>query len=155
MDYLQGKIVRGKDIFSRAFTNYLRDIIHSQYLRSVGHIIENLIIIEIEKSELKRCVLLKVSGRIDSATAPRLQEAINEIANEGKYKLVLDVSSLEFISSGGLWVLVNAQKKCKRFNRGEVVLAQVPKRIHDTLDLAGFIPYFKIFEDSTAAVGSF
>jgi len=110
---------------------------------------------DIEKSELKRCVLLKLQGRIDSATAPELQKEINEVTEEGNFKLVLDFSDVDFISSAGLWVLVNAQKKCKRFNRGEVVLAKIPERIHDALDLAGFIPYFKIFEDSTAAVGSF
>ncbi len=110
---------------------------------------------DIKKSKLKRCVLLKLRGRIDSATTPELQKEINEITEEGNYKLVLDFSDVDFISSAGLWVLVNAQKKCKRFNRGEVVLAEVPERIHNALDLAGFIPYFKIFEDSTAAVGSF
>jgi anti-sigma B factor antagonist len=51
--------------------------------------------------------------------------------------------------------LVNAQKKCKRFNRGELVLASVTQRIHDALDLAGFIPYFKVYEDTAQAVGSF
>jgi len=110
---------------------------------------------DIKKSKLKRCVLLKLRGRIDSSTTPELQKEINEITEEGNYKLVLDFSDVDFISSAGLWVLVNAQKKCKRFNRGEVVLAEVPERIHNALDLAGFIPYFKIFEDSTAAVGSF
>lgn len=109
----------------------------------------------IEKTELKRCVLFKLQGRIDSATAPELQKEINEATEEGNYKLVLDFSDVDFISSAGLWVLVNAQKKCKRFNRGEVVLAEVSERVHDALDLAGFIPYFKFFEDSTTAVGSF
>ena len=109
----------------------------------------------IATTELKRCVLINVDGRIDSSTAPQLQAAINEIIDEGNFKLVLDMAGVEFISSAGLWVLVNVQKKCKRFNRGEIVLADVSKRIHSALDLAGFIPYFKIFEDSTMAVGHF
>jgi len=58
-------------------------------------------------------------------------------------------------TSAGLRVLINTQKTCKRWNRGEVVLAQVPKRIYDALDLAGFVPLFKIFDDVTEAVGSF
>ncbi|HUV15229.1 MAG TPA: STAS domain-containing protein [Pelolinea sp.] len=110
---------------------------------------------EITTSRLKRCVLLTATGRIDSATAPKLQSAMNEVTDEGNYKLVLDMTDVDFISSAGLWVLVNVQKKCKRFNRGEVVLTGLQKRIHDALNLAGFIPYFKIFEDSAQAVGSF
>lgn len=110
---------------------------------------------EIKSTVLKRCVLINVNGRIDSATAPQLQEALADLIDEGNFKLVLDLSQVDFISSAGLWVLVNAQKKCKRFNRGEVVLASVSQRIHDALDLAGFIPYFKVFEDTAQAVGSF
>jgi len=59
------------------------------------------------------------------------------------------------MSSAGLRVLVNTQKNCKRFNRGEVVLASVPSNICASLDLAGFVPLFKIFDDVTAAVGYF
>ena len=110
---------------------------------------------EVITSKLKRCVLLEASGRIDSSTAPKLQSVINEVIDGGNYKLVLDMTNVEFISSAGLWVLVNAQKKCKRFNRGEVVLTGLGKRLHDALDLAGFIPYFKIFDDRTQAVGSY
>jgi anti-sigma B factor antagonist len=110
---------------------------------------------EINTSILKRCVLFTINGRIDSSTAPDLQVTLNEVIDEGNYKLVLDLGKVDFISSAGLWVLVNAQKKCKRFNRGELVLASVPSRIHDALDLAGFIPYFKTYEDSTLAVGDF
>ncbi|MCJ7519847.1 MAG: STAS domain-containing protein [Anaerolineaceae bacterium] len=110
---------------------------------------------EVITSKLKRCVLLAASGRIDSSTAPQLQNVINEVTDEGNFKLVLDMTNVEFISSAGLWVLVNAQKKCKRFNRGGVVLTGLSKRLHDALDLAGFIPYFKNFDDPTQAVGSF
>jgi anti-sigma B factor antagonist len=110
---------------------------------------------EIKTTLMKRCVLFAVSGRVDSATSPDLQNTMNDVIEEGNYKLVLDLNEVDFISSAGLWVLVNAQKKCKRFNRGELVLAAVPQRIHNALDLAGFIPYFKIFEDATLAVGSF
>ncbi len=110
---------------------------------------------EIKSNVLKRCVLITGEGRIDSATAPQLQEALNKLIEAGNFKLVLDLNQVDFISSAGLWVLVNAQKKCKRFNRGELVLASIPPCIHDALDLAGFIPYFKVFENTAQAVGRF
>ncbi len=110
---------------------------------------------EIKSELLKRCVLFTVKGRIDSSTAPELQKVVNDSIDEGNFKVVLDLSGVDFVSSAGLWVLVNAQKKCKRFNRGEVILAGVTSRVHDALSLAGFIPYFTICEDSAKAVGSF
>lgn len=103
----------------------------------------------------KHCDLIKVTGRVDSATAPQLAQSFNAINEEGHYKIVVDMEGVDYISSSGLWVLVNAQKTCKRYNRGEVVLACVPAKIKSALDLAGFIPFFKIYEDSLTAVGSF
>jgi len=110
---------------------------------------------EITEKQYKHCDLVKISGRVDSLTAPQVAETLKAITENGKYKIVLDCTDLEFISSAGLWVLVNTQKTCKRYNRGELVLAAVADRIKSSLDLAGFIPYFKISSDVTEAVGYF
>jgi anti-sigma B factor antagonist len=110
---------------------------------------------EMKTTLLKRCVLLAVKGRVDSSTAPKFQDEIAKVIEEGNFKIVIDMKEMDFISSAGLWVMVDAQKKCKRFNRGEVVLSSVPARVHHALDLAGFIPYFRTYEDSAQAVGSF
>ncbi|MBN1147289.1 MAG: STAS domain-containing protein [Anaerolineales bacterium] len=109
---------------------------------------------EITTTQYKRCDLVKVNGRVDSATAPKLNEALDAIMNDGRYRIVLDLEGVEFMSSAGLRVLIGAQKTCKRYNRGEVVLACVPKRIYDALDLAGFIPLFKVYDEVLDAVGS-
>lgn len=110
---------------------------------------------EILHNELKRCDVIKVKGRIDSATAPRFAEEVNEIVENGRFKLVIDMEELDFISSAGLRVLIGTQKTCKRYNRGEVVLANVPETIMASLELAGFTPLFKIFDDAVSAVGNF
>ena len=110
---------------------------------------------EIKSTILKRCALLIAAGRVDSATAPQLQAALEALTDEGTYKIVIDMKDVDFISSAGLWVLVNSQKTCKRFNRGEVVLAGIAPRVQSALELAGFGPYFRQFDESTQAVGSF
>jgi anti-sigma B factor antagonist len=109
---------------------------------------------EITTTQYKHCDLVKVTGRIDSATSPQVQKVLDEIIENGHYRVVLDLSSVEFMSSAGLRVLISAQKICKRYNRGEVILAEVPKRIYDALDLAGFIPLFKFYDNVLDAVGS-
>ena len=110
---------------------------------------------EITKSQFKHCDLLKINGRVDSSTSPQFAQAMNEITNAGHYKIILDMAGVEFISSAGLRVLVNAQKTCRRYNRGEVVLSTVPPNIYSALDLAGFTALFKIFDDNLTAVGNF
>jgi len=110
---------------------------------------------ETHHTKFKRCDLVSITGRIDSYTAPKLSEKLNEITGEGRYRIVIDLGKTDFISSAGLRVLIGAQKTCKRYNRGEVVLSCVPPTIMASLELAGFTPLFKIFNDNTSAVGSF
>lgn len=111
---------------------------------------------EFSTIEYKRCTLVKVAGQLNGSTAPELEKALNTIVDErGVYKLVLDMTNVTFVSSAGWWVLIETQKKCKRYNRGEVVLAAVDKRIQDSLRLVGMDTYFKIFDDVTSAVASF
>jgi len=110
---------------------------------------------EIRSTPMKHCVLVQVIGKLDGSSAPELSEQLKKITEEGNYRIVLDMGKLEFISSAGLWVLVNTQKACKRFNRGELVLSEVPSKIYSALDLAGFTHYYKLFKTSAEAVGNF
>ena len=108
---------------------------------------------EVNSSRYKHCDLVKAQGRVDSATAPQLAKVLDDITNSGRHKIILDLAEVDFMSSAGLRVLISTQKTCKRYNRGEIVLAAVPKRIHDALDLAGFIPLFKFYDNALEAVG--
>jgi anti-anti-sigma factor len=110
---------------------------------------------EIIKTEYTRCDLVKITGRVDSFTAPKLGESLNEMTQTGKYHLVLDMGDVEYVSSAGLRVMIDIQKTCKQQNRGEVLLVNVPKRIFETLELAGFVPLFRFFDNVTEAVGNF
>jgi len=110
---------------------------------------------EISTSQYKHCDVVKVTGRVDSATAPQLAEAITRINDQGRYKLVMDFTDVSFISSAGLRVLIATLKNCRRYNRGDLVLASMPENIHSVFDLAGFTAIFKIHDDVLSAVGSF
>src|SRR5215510_11073720 len=106
---------------------------------------------EITVQEFKHCDLIAIKGRVDSATAPRLAQALEAANENGKYKLVVDMASLEYMSSAGFRALLAAQRNSKKYNRGEVVLVEVPDRIREALDLAGFTELFKTFDDTLSA----
>ena len=110
---------------------------------------------EIATKQFKSCDMVTVKGRIDSSTAPQLTEALEGITGDGRYKIVFDMSELEYMSSAGFRALLSGQRVCKRYNRGEIVLAVVPQRVQEALELAGFTELFKTFEDTVEAVGSF
>lgn len=111
--------------------------------------------LEITTTQFKRCDLVKATGRIDSHTAPQLADAFNAINEAGRFKIVFDMGDVDYISSAGLRVMINAQKACKRWNRGELVLANVAEQVYGALSLTGFVPLFNIYKDVTQAVGSF
>ena len=89
--------------------------------------------INIEKDNGR--VVMKIEGRIDTVTAPELENAIN---NEGETLqfLVLDFEAVNYISSAGLRVLLGAQKKMNV--QGSMELINVSEDVMDILEMTGF-----------------
>ena len=110
---------------------------------------------EITTKEFKHCQLVSVTGRVDSSTAPEFSQGLDALTKKGVFNIVIDMSALEYMSSAGFRALLSAQRECKRYNRGEVVLASVPVRIREALELAGFTELFKTYPEALEAVASF
>jgi anti-sigma B factor antagonist len=110
---------------------------------------------EVTTQEFKHCDLIAVKGRVDSATAPAFAKALEKVNENGRFKIAIEMSGLEYMSSAGFRALLASQRNCKRYNRGELILVAVPERIREALELAGFTELFKTFDDTVAAVGSF
>lgn len=110
---------------------------------------------EISTKQYKHCDVVSIKGRVDSATAPQLAEALNALMEQGRFKIILDMSGTEYMSSAGFRTILAAHKNCKRYNRGEVVLALVPPAIYEAFELTGMTSLFRFFDDVTEAVGSF
>lgn len=109
---------------------------------------------EIITTRYNRCDVIKIAGRVDSYTAPKLQEAMDGLVDEGRYNIIFDMSAVDFLSSKGLWVLTETHKSTEK-HHGKLVLAHVNERIQNALELVGLKDYFDIYDDLTAAVGSF
>ncbi len=106
-------------------------------------------------TEYKHCDLIQIAGRIDSYTAPQIEKALKALMADEHYKFVVDLENLDYISSSGLLVLVNAQKQCKRYNRGEILLVNVPDLIRSSFELSGFDRLFEYYNNVVSAVGRF
>lgn len=110
---------------------------------------------EISTRELKRAVVVEVSGRIDHETAPELEKTLEGLIEDGHYNIVIDLENVEYISSRGLRALLTARKAARRWNRGDVRLANLQEHVRETFDLVGFTQLFEIYDDLVEAVGSF
>lgn len=78
---------------------------------------------------------VKVSGRLDTTTAPDLEAALKE-SLEGIKDLNIDFSDLEYISSAGLRVLLSAQKTMNK--QGSMTVSGVNSTIMEIFEVTGF-----------------
>jgi len=110
---------------------------------------------DITIKSIDSCDVVTIKDRIDSYTSPSLSDTLNELTSQNRFQIILDLQAVNFVSSAGLRVFIDTQKRCKKNNQGEVILVNVPQRVFDTLELAGFAPLFKIFNDVESAIKAF
>lgn len=98
-----------------------------------------------------KTTIFEVSGRLDSTTSEEVDQQIIHSIEAGAKDIVLDFSSLDYISSAGIRVLVHCHKELEK-KAGHIALAAVPKSIENVLYITGFLPYFKLYERQEQAI---
>ena len=89
--------------------------------------------IEIKKNAVE--TIIQIAGRLDTITAPALDKTINEDIGDTR-NLILDMKSLEYISSAGLRVLLGAQKKMQKI--GSMKVVNVCAEVMEVFEMTGF-----------------
>jgi anti-sigma B factor antagonist len=113
---------------------------------------------EITHKQLNRVDLLTIKGRLDAMNAPQLKQKFDELFDQNRYRIVLDLAGLEYVASPGLRVLIEARKRARDWKLtdlegGDVRIASLPPRIKEVFDLTGFTSLFEIYPDAVEAVG--
>ena len=121
--------------------------------------------------QYKRVDLVEIDGRIDSSTAPQLEQALANIIKEGRFRIVVDMSETDFMSSAGLRAinqLYNALRE--RSESQEVVTKGVTagtyksphlkllypsNNVLEVLKTAGFDMYLEVYHNLDQAVAAF
>lgn len=86
-------------------------------------------------------LFIELEGRLDTTTAPQLEEKINsDIA--GVVELVFDLKNLEYISSAGLRVLLSAQKTMNK--QGSMIVKNPSEEVSEIFEVTGFSDIFII-----------
>lgn len=80
-------------------------------------------------------LLFALSGRLDTTTAPDFDKAASE-GIEGFKKVIVDLSSLEYISSAGLRVLLSLHKKVSV--EGTLIIRNANDIVSEVFEVTGF-----------------
>jgi len=91
-------------------------------------------IIDIKRKQDK--ITLKVCGRLDTTTAPQLEEELGDEMN-GRKEIILDFTELEYISSAGLRVLLSVHKTMKK-QGGKLIVRNVNEEVREVFVITGF-----------------
>ena len=91
---------------------------------------------QIESNRTQGCLSLKLSGRLETSTAPELQ-AVVEKEFEGTDELRLDMEGIEYVSSAGLRVLLAASKEMKT-KGGNMIVSHVNDDVMEVFEITGF-----------------
>ncbi len=89
----------------------------------------------VERNVTGNITTIKVIGRLDTTTAPKLEAAIDDCI-AGVEEFVLDCSGLEYVSSAGLRVILKTQKLMN--TQGSMKLINVNDTIMEVFDITGF-----------------
>ena len=100
-------------------------------------------------------VVVHADGRIDSNNANELGVALSGVIDDGQIHIVLDISTVSYMSSAGLRELVIALKKVRTVATGDMCLVQPTDRVMEVLEMAGLDTVFEIFPSQDEAVSSF
>jgi anti-sigma B factor antagonist len=91
-------------------------------------------------------------GEVDALTAPQLGRRLLGLAEEGKTRVVVDLSHVTFLDSTGIGVLVNALRQL-RMRKGALVLVCPTERILRPFQITGLVGHLRIFNSREQALG--
>ena len=95
----------------------------------------------INKNLCGKTLTLQVVGRLETSTAPELEETI-DASLSGVEELILDMEELEYVSSAGLRVILKAQKAMN--TQGSMKVIHVNETIMEVFDITGFVDILTI-----------
>ena len=98
----------------------------------------------ISRIEHEDIIQLCLAGHLDAATSVDADNELTKMIDEGKIKLLIDLTKLDYISSAGLRVLLVAAKQLQQKN-GQIILCSMTVSVKEVFEISGFSSIFKIF----------
>jgi anti-sigma B factor antagonist len=105
--------------------------------------------------ELGEVAVVDVVGRIALADGTALiREAVRSLLEQGRYRLVLNLTAVDFVDSAGLGELVRTHASVHNHG-GELKILNPSKHLHDLLRMSKLDRVFDIVADEASALNSF
>lgn len=91
---------------------------------------------DINKIKNSNEITIELTGRLDTTTAPKLEQVLPELTENIK-TVILDLEHLEYLSSAGLRIILLMQKKMNK--QGQMIVKNVNETIMEVFEITGFV----------------
>ncbi len=98
--------------------------------------------------------VVKVAGRVDSETAPKLEAALTALLNANRNKIVMNLQAVDYMSSAGLRAIIKAYQAAQKAG-GNLRLAAVPDTIESVMYTVGLNQIVMAYPSDQEALAGF
>jgi anti-sigma B factor antagonist len=110
---------------------------------------------EITRENINNIVVIHLEGNVmGGPEAVKVNEEINQLLDNKKEKLIIDLSKVNRMNSSGLGILINALTTFKQ-NGGELKLANLTDRVKGLLAITKLNTIFETYDNVDSAINSF
>ena len=109
---------------------------------------------EIIQEKVNDVAIVEIKGRLDVTTASDLEQVFTKLLSENQNKVLVECRELEYISSAGLRVLLNAAKQYNKVS-GQIMLAGLSQNVKQVFEISGFTSIFPIYATRDEALKAF
>lgn len=106
---------------------------------------------EVQKGDV---TILKVKGRLDAVLSPELEKTICEYLQNGRVKMILDLSEVNYINSAGFRMLLSVKKQVKT-SFGTLIVCGIQREVFEMMKICGFDHVLEISQTEEEALRRF
>ncbi len=108
----------------------------------------------VTRKDVDEISVLNLDGYLDAHTAPSFEEALKQLVDETRFKIIVNCEKLAYISSAGLGVFMGFIEDV-RSNDGDIKMSNMSEKVFKIFDLLGFPSLYEIVDDESEAVQNF
>lgn len=112
---------------------------------------DNITVNITEHPQNRDITLLSIKGFIDTTTAPEFEKRFLSVLNDKKFKLVVDLKDVNYISSAGWGIFISEIKRIRN-QKGDLILVGMNPEVSEVFELLEFNTILKAFPNVDAAV---
>ncbi|MCC6488592.1 MAG: STAS domain-containing protein [Candidatus Hydrogenedentes bacterium] len=108
----------------------------------------------VERTDMGAVTVLRLQGDIDENGVDALRTALYECISENRFKVVMNLSAIRFISYMGVGVLVERLRKVRALN-GDIKLVGINLYTQRLFRMVGVSSLFDTYDSEQKAAGTF